>query len=115
MGKYNIGQIFTCEEDMELEGVFGKKKKVKKGTKAYIGADNFAHYSNGMLQPLGNVYKPEGYSVKGIADWVYMWLSAQLPIDEFLDDYEISKVEFKEHIEDALEELGMWDNTGNRS
>jgi len=25
------------------------------------------------------------------------------------------KDEFKEQIEDALEELGMWDNTGNRS
>lgn len=114
MDKYNIGQIITCKEDMELEGVFGKKTKVKKGTKVYIGADNFAHYLNGMLQPLGES-KVEGYSVEGIADWVYMWVSKNLPLDDFLDEYEISDEEFKEQIEDALEELGMWDNTGNRS
>ncbi len=114
MSKYNIGEIIIYKEDTELEGVFGTMKKIKAGTKVYVGADKFAHYLNGMIQPLGECNK-EGYSVKGIADWVYMWLSAQLPIDEFLDDYEISEVEFKEHIEDALEELGMWDNTGNRS
>ena len=57
----------------------------------------------------------EGYSVEGIADWVYMWISKNLPLDDFLDEYEISDGEFKEQIEDALEELGMWDNTGNRS
>lgn len=122
MEKYNIGQILTIKEDMELEGVLGKKTKVKKGTKVYIGADNFAHYLNGMLQPIIKELQPInkkdekiGFSVEGIADWVYMWVSRQLPLDDFLDGCEITKEEFKEHIEDALEELGMWDNTGNRS
>ena len=114
MEKYNIGQILTSKEDMELEGVFGKKTTVKKGNKIFIGADNFAHHLNGILQPLGEC-KVEGYSVEGIAEWVYMWVSKNLPLDEFLDDYEISEKDFKEQIEDALEELGMWDNTGNRS
>lgn len=116
MDKYNIGQILTIKEDMELEkALSGNKTKVKAGTKIYVGADGYAHYLNGMLQPLGEGVKPEGYSVEGIADWLYMWVSRQLPLDEFLDDYEIPKEEFKEHISDALEELGMWDNTGNRS
>jgi len=115
MDKYNIGQIITIKEDMKLEGAFGKKTVVKKGTKVYIGADNFAHHLNGMLQPLRSGDEPVGYSVMGIADWIYMWVSRNLPLDDFLEDYEISKKDFKEQIEDALEELGMWDNTGNRS
>jgi lipoate-protein ligase A len=114
MKKLNIGQVLAHKEDIEFEGFLGSKKLIKAGTKVYVGADKFAHYLNGIIQPLGECNK-EGYSVKGIADWVYMWVSARLPIDEFLDSYEISKAEFKEHIEDALEELGMWDNTGNRS
>lgn len=115
MSKYNVGQVLIYKEDSELEGVLGTKKMIRAGTKVYIGADNFAHYLNGIIQPLGNADKPEGYSVKGIADWVYMWVSARLPLDDFLNEYDISEKEFKEQIEDALEELGMWDNTGNRS
>lgn len=115
MSKYNIGQILIIKEDVELEGFLGNKKKVRAGTKVYIGADNFAHYPDGTLQTLGKEIKIQGYSVKGISEWLYMWLSTRLPLDDFLDDYEISKEDFKEEIEDALEELGMWDNTGNRS
>jgi hypothetical protein len=114
MSKYNIGQILINKEDMELEGVLGKKTKVKAGTKIFIGADNFAHYLNGIIQPLGK-NTAEGYSVKGIAEWVYMWVSRHLPLDDFLEEYDFTEKEFKEEIEDALEELGMWGNTGNRS
>lgn len=115
MTKYNIGEILTYKEDAELEGLLGSKKKIKKGTKLYIGADNFAHYLDGIIQPLRKQDSVEGYSVGGIADWLYTWLSTRLPLDDFLEEYEIPEKDFKEHIEDALEELGMWDNTGNRS
>jgi len=115
MEKYNIGQILTIKENLELEGAFGNKKIIKAGTKVYIGADKFVHYINGLLQPMGKEDVIEGYSVKGIADWIYMWLSARLPLDHFFYEYEINRGDFQEHIEDALEELGMWDNTGNRS
>jgi lipoate-protein ligase A len=113
MDKYNIGQLLRAKEDLQLEGCFGKTKAIKKGTKIYIGADGFAHYLDGTMQPLKE--KAEGFSVEGITDWLYEWLSGGFPLDDFLEDYEISEKEFKEKIADALEELGMWDNTGNRS
>jgi hypothetical protein len=116
LSKYNIGQILKYSQDVEIESIIGNKKSlIKKGTKVYIGADNFAHYASGNIQRLNKTDVVEGYSVKGIADWVFMWLSSEFPIDEFLDGYEISEEEFQEKIADALEELGMWDNTGNRS
>lgn len=115
MSKYSIGQILECKNDIEIEGFMGTKKTVKAGSKVYIGADNLAHHLDGTLQPLQKENKPDGYAVNGIADWIYMHISNRLPLDKFLEDYDVSKREFKEHIADALEELGMWDSTGNRS
>ena len=57
----------------------------------------------------------DGYSVEGIAEYIYLWLRNRYELDEFLDDYEIEREGFTEEIANALEELGMWDNTGNRS
>ena len=112
--KYNIGEILTIKDDTQVEGIFGDKKNIKSGTKLYIGADKFTHMLNGMMSPIedGDI---EGYSVEGIADFIYNFVSNRLPIDDMLEDYDIEVKDFKEHIEDALEELGMWDNTGNRS
>ena len=111
--KYNVGQILTVEEDIQLKTlILEEEKTIKAGTKAYVGVDGFLHYLDGTIEvPKKEI---EGFAVKGIADWLYELLSRNLSIDEYLDDYDISGKEFKDCIADALEELGMYDNTGNR-
>ena len=112
--KYNIGEILKTTEDIQAEGIFGSKKNIKSNTKLYIGADDFIHMLDGTISSIEN-NEVEGYSVKGIADFIYEQISNRLPIDDMLVDYDIEIKDFKENIEDALEELGMYDNTGNRS
>lgn len=113
--KYNVGQVIKIKEDFEIESALGNPKTIKAGTKVYVGADNFTHMLNGMISPIGKDSEVEGYSVKGMADFIYELVSARLPIDDMLEDYDIEIEDFKENIEDALEELGFWDNTGNRN
>lgn len=113
---YNIGQNFTAKENIEVEGCLGTKKIVKKGTKIYIGADNFAHHIDGTIQPLGDNVEVKGYSVSGLADFIWLYIRNFTPIDEnILEDYDETPNCVKNAIMDALEELGMYDNTGNRS
>lgn len=116
--KYNIGQVLTLKEDLETEGCFGTKRIRKAGTRLFVKADRklpLVTYLNGDIQRLPEGAEIDGYSVEGIAEWIYLWLRSRLEIDDFLDDYDIEKEDFKEEIADALEELGMWDHTGNRS
>ncbi len=113
---YNIGQILTAKEDIELEGVLGTKKTVKKGTKIYIGADCFAHHRDGTIQPLGDNVEVKGYSVNGLTDSIWLYIRNFTPIDEnALEDYDETPECIKNAIMDALEELGFYDHTGNRS
>lgn len=113
---YRIGQILTAQKDIELEGVLGEKKNVKKGTKIYIGADNLAHHKDGTIQPLGDSTEVKGYSVSGLADFIWLYIRNFTPIDEdVLEDYDETPNCVKDAIMDALEELGFYDHTGNRS
>lgn len=113
---YNIGQILTAQKDIELEGVLDTKKTVKKGTKIYIGADNFAHHRDGTIQPLGDRTEVKGYSINGLADFIWLYIRNFTPIDEsVLDDYDETPECVKNAIMDALEELGFYDHIGNRS
>lgn len=114
---YSIGQKLIFKEDAELDKCLGTKVTVKKGTKAFVGADrkgNFVHYLNGDIQPLGDDAEVKGYSVSGIAEWIYRLVSRDLPLDEMLDAYDETKESFMESVADALEEIGMYDATGNR-
>jgi hypothetical protein len=116
--KYNIGQELVVKEDIEQEMCFGTKKVRKKGTKLYVGADSnikAAHYLNADIQVFSDDTIIEGFSVEGIAEWIYQLVSNRLPLDDMLEDYDESPENFKECVADALEELGMYDNTGNRS
>lgn len=113
---YNIGQFLTANRDIELEGFLGTKKNVKKGTKIYIGADNLAHHTDGTIQPLGEEIEVKGYSVNGLADFIWMYIRNYTPIDEsVLEEYNETPECVKNEIMDALEELGFYDHTGNRS
>lgn len=112
---YNIGEILTVRKDHVLEGL-GTKKTVKKGSKIYIGADNLAHHRDGTIQPLGENTEVKGYSVSGLADFIWLYIQNHTPIDEdLLKEYEETSDCVKNAIMDALEELGFYDYTGNRS
>lgn len=112
---YNIGQILTVKEDVTLEGL-GTKKTVKKGSKIYIGADNLAHHRDGTIQPLGENTEVKGYSVNGLADFIWLYIRNHTPVEEeLLAEYGETPDCIKNAIMDALEELGFYDYTGNRS
>jgi hypothetical protein len=117
--KYNIGQVLTTNTDINTTSFFGDDPKViKAGTKMYVTADKDipqALLPNGCKMRLEKDSIVDGFSVTGIASWIYRYLRSQLPIDEMLSDYDETADVFIGEIEDALEELGMWDNTGNRS
>lgn len=113
MDKYTVGQVLTVKEDTEMEGCFGTPKSVKKGSKIFIGADKLAHHLDGTLQPVQS--EIEGFSVEGLAEWIWNHLTVELPLKEALSDYDVTPDEFKTKVADALEELGMYDHTGNRS
>lgn len=113
---YNIGQILTANKDIEIERCLGTRDIIKKGTQIYIGADNLAHHRDGTIQPLGDNTEVKGYSVSGLADFIWLYIRSYTPINEdVLDDYDETPDCVKNTIMDALEELGMYDHTGNRN
>jgi hypothetical protein len=117
--KYNIGQMIVTSSDKEYGSFFSDEKKmVKKGTKVFVSADKnwpSVIYENADIQPLPEGAEIEGYSTVGISEWLYSWLRRSIPLKDMLEDYDVSKDAFLEEIQTALEELGMYDNTGNRS
>ena len=97
MSEYKIGQILTAKKECELElGISGRKIKIPKGNKIIIGADKLGHHiKTGRMQPLQ----------KGLAEYLYIVMNNQLPLQEMLDGEEITKEECIEAIEEALDEI----------
>ena len=116
---YSIGQILTCTQDVETHRVLSDTPEIiKKGTKVIVGADGFVRYPNGRIQKLGEDVEVSGYSTEGLASFIYNYLCHNVyGFSEMLEEWEedITEESLKEHIADALEELGMYDYTGNRS
>lgn len=108
MTEYKIGQIITSNREWIAEkAISGEKVIIPKGNKIIIGADGLAHHiRNGMIQPLGNA-TVKGYDTQGIAEYLTTRLKFHLPISEMLDDYDITKTEFQEELEYALDEIGL--------
>ena len=107
--KYKIGQILTSNRDVEVEkALSGEKIVIPKGNKIIIGADKLAHHiRDGMIQPLADGSEVEGYDDTGIAEYIFICLKAHLPIDDWMEEYEISKNDIIEEIECALDEIGI--------
>ena len=107
--KYKIGQILTSKEDVEVEKeLSGEKVVIPKGNKIIIGADGFAHHiRNGMIQPLHEGSEVKGYDSNGLAEYLYMALRCCLPLDEMLEDYDLTKQEFINEIEYCLDDIGL--------
>ena len=107
--EYKIGQILTSNKDIVVEkALSGEKVITPKGNKIIIGADKLAHHiRDGMIQPLADGSEVKGYDSSGLAEYIYICMKAHLPITEWMEDYEISKNEIVEEIEDALYEIGL--------
>lgn len=107
MAEYKIGQILTSKVDTEIElALSGEKIKNPKGNKIIIGADKFAHHiRDGRVQPLKKDSIVEGYDTTGIAEYLYIVLRNHFQIKEMMEDYEISKKDFVDEIECALDEI----------
>lgn len=107
--KYKVGQILTSNTEVVVEkALSGEKVIIPKGNKIIIGADKLAHHiRDGMMQPLVDGSEVKGYDSSGLAEYIYICMKAHLPITEWMEDYEISKNEIVEEIEDALDEIGM--------
>lgn len=106
---FKIGQILTFKCDTEVErAISGEKTIILKGNKIIIGADNLAHHLKGeIIQPLGKDIEIKGYDAKGIAEFIFSWVSRFYPIDEMFEDYEVDEKKFKSEIEYALNEIGF--------
>lgn len=99
-----IGQLFRFTQDFEFDTAFGEKRTIPRGTRAIVGADGFAHYLDGTIQPLGDAVKVEGYDTDGMTEWIYKFVQRVLDND-MLEDYEVSDDDVKEQIREALSEL----------
>lgn len=106
---YEIGQVLIANQDIEVErGITGVKDVIRTGTKAYVGADRFAHHENGFIRSFPESASIAGYDVDGIAEWILNYVYRQLPLDIALEEAKISHEEFKEYIAEALQELGFY-------
>ena len=125
MKKLNIGQRMEIQDDMPIVG-FDKEKPItlKKGTVLFTRADKkfFSMIDGKILKINQDEFEvTNGFSVTGLAAWIYNHLCCEFDIDEMLEeraDYEDTglpqQVEaFMACIGNALEELGLYDYTGN--
>lgn len=109
---YGIGQKLVFAEDRIQAKAFGHSTLIRKGTPVFIGADKrFAHYLNGDIQPLGDSIQVQGYNTDGLAEWVYEYVSGQMPLDDMIEEYGETKENFIKIVSEALQELGMYDDS----
>ena len=59
-----------------------------------------------MIQPLGTA-EVKGYDSEGLAEYLLLALKAHFPIDETLEDYEISERMLLDEIEYAFDDIGF--------
>jgi hypothetical protein len=111
---YSIGQILTYTQDVETHRALSDTPEIiKKGTKVIVGADGFVRYPDGSIQKLGDNIEVSGYDTQGLASFIYNYLCRNTcGFSEMMEEWEddITEESLKEHIADALEELGMYDH-----
>jgi hypothetical protein len=112
-------------KDMNVVGeLSGATTVFKKGTPLFAGADKQSFYMlNGKALLINkDIFEVcDGYSVTGLADWIYQKISCVWGIDDLLEEqadcmdtgFPKQREEFINSIAEALEELGFYDITGN--
>ena len=120
MKRLNIGEMVRLNKDISCTAILSDTEvAIKKGTEMFVtaGPPHFFKTFSGKeieIDP-NHTEVTSGFSVNGIAEWLYRHLAYEFPIKDMLEDNDLDKEEFKRCIADALEELGMYDHTGNRS
>ena len=108
---FKVGQEVVASNDFDVEGFFGEEPiKVKKGSKAFISADGFLHHTTGAargkIQKLSEeAFEIKGYDHENIALMVLDRLKLYFPMNDFMEDYDVSEKEMLEQIEDVLVEI----------
>lgn len=116
-----IGEKITLIKDLEVEGL--ETAVLKEGTDLYVGADKkFFYMENSKLLKIPEgVEISDGYSAEGLSDWIYRRISAEMELDEFLENIaDELETEFSEQVEvfknlivEALTDLGFYGEDGN--
>lgn len=113
MDRYNVGQIVTATEDIEVVGCFSDEKQViKKGTKGWVTASKgypALYLENGstFLLDKDNT-ELIGFDAEGIAEWIFRHLRNRTHIDDMMEDYDVTEDDIKSIISEALEELEFY-------
>lgn len=106
MSTYKIGEILVSQRETELETNFGRKDVIPKENKVIITAHGLGHHiRNGMKQPLQKDDVVEGYDTEGLAEYLFMCMKRDLPMDDMMYDYDLTEGDIKEVIEEALDEI----------
>lgn len=107
---YKIGQVLKVKQTKKIRmALSGEIYSIPSGTKAIIGADGFAHYLDGCIQPLEDGISVHGYDTDGISEWVMSIVQGTYPeIAEALADYGMAIDDLIEVMSEALTEIGFY-------
>ena len=107
--KYKIGEILISNREVTVEKcISGEKVVLPEGNKVIIGADRLAHHiKTGAIQTLTTGTEVSGYDSDGIAEFIYLWMSTQLPVNEIETYWDLGENTIKDIIAEALEEIGL--------
>ncbi len=106
MSTYKIGEILVSQRETELETNWGRKDVIPKGNKVIITAYGLGHHiKNGMKQPLQEDDVVKGYDTEGLAEYLFMCMKKDLPMEDMMYDYDLTEKDIKEVIEEALGEI----------
>ncbi len=116
-----IGEKITLTKDIKVEGL--ETTVLKEGTDLYVGADKEFFYmvNSKLLKIPEDMEISDGYSAKGLSDWIYQRVRAEMGLDGFLEyiadelgtEFSEQVEVFKNSIVEALTDLGFYGEDGN--
>ncbi len=110
MAEFQYGQLLISKEPQMLRcGLSDEPVVIPAGNMVVVGFDNLAHHlRNGYIQPFASDVKISGYVSNGIVMAIIQYLRAWLPLDDMLEDYDITQKDFQDKLYEALEEIGIY-------
>lgn len=109
MKEFKIGQEIVFTEDLMAKKALSEEGTlIKKGTKAYVGADKMLHFLNEDIMPMDT--EPKGYDRQSIATQIATRLLYCVPMfEEHLEEVDTTLEELIEEIDYILNErFGMY-------
>lgn len=107
---YAIGEKINAIDPCHPNAASGGKM-----TDGYIGADHKIHFRSGNSRPIKQGAVIQGYSVPGLAHFIWIYLRNYTPINEnLLSHYDVGPECVEGAIMDALGALGFCNRDENR-